>query len=993
MNLKFLLYCLFPVILFPACQPKTGSVENLKQGFLNPPDSARPGVYWYFMDGNVSKESITKDLEAMKQAGIGYVVYLEVNVGVPRGKVDFLSEEWQDIFGHAVKECERLGIFITLGTGPGWCGSGGPWVEGAQSMQHLVYSTAEVTGGGTQTIQLPKPAARIPFFGEWSLTPELKERSAAFYEDVAVLAFPSGSTLIGDDRTPGKDYGYLNMKEIDEKALYYRRPASSADSVRQYLSMSYEAQTGDKAIEKNQVIDLSDKLQADGSLSWDVPQGKWTVMRFGSRNNGAITRPAPTPGLGFEADKFDTISIKAHLDKFTGKLFQHIGFTKANPKGGLQMLHIDSWEMGAQNWTKHFREEFTKRRGYDPLPYYPLYAGHLVQNREESERFLWDLRQTAQELVIENHSGYIMKYAKRYGLGVSVEPYDMTPMADLELAASCDMPMCEFWSLGGFNTSATPGEGASVAHLLGQPVVPAEAFTAAGDGWRQHPASMKNQGEWAYAAGINRFVYHTFQHQALADSLRPGMTMGPYGVHWDRNQTWWPMSNAYHRYVARCQYLLQQGRTVADILYLAPEAAPFAFRAPISAYTGNHPAMPDRKAYNFDGCPPSMLYKAEVKDNQIVFPSGATYRILALPDFKTMTPALLKKITELVRDGASVIGLPPEKSPSLSNYPACDDELKTLIQELWGTGEVPETLTTRNFGKGKIIWGQDLQKKADNLYPHYDITAKILAEQTPEDFHTEGNIRYTHRTLDGADIYFVSNRSEKPVNEQCAFRITGKKPALWHPVTGQMRALPEYTEKGGQTIIPLKFDVDEGYFIVFSDEAGKPEGKTNFPEKNVLFTLTNPWTVSFDPKWGGPESIVFEQLSDWSKNENPGIKYYSGTAFYKTHFDCPANEKTLYLDLGKVKNMARVKLNGKDLGIVWTTPWQVDITKAVKKGDNELEIEVVNLWPNRLIGDEQLSEGEKRYTFTTAKHYNKNSPLLESGLLGPVSIGSVKYPK
>jgi hypothetical protein len=564
-------------------------------------------------------------------------------VGVPRGKVDFLSEEWQDLFGYAVKECERLGIFITLGTGPGWCGSGGPWVEGAQSMQHLVYSTTEVQGGGTQTIQLPEPEARRPFFGPWTVS-SVQDKWENFYEDVAVLAFPSGSSHIGDSRTPGQAYRENNMKEIDEKALYYRRPYSSADSVRPFLSMSYEAQPGDKPVEKSQIIDLTDKLQADGSLSWAVPEGQWTVMRFGSRNNGAVSRPAPQPGLGFEADKFDTLAMKSHLDNFTGKLFQHIGFTKANPKGGLQMLHIDSWEMGAQNWNARFREEFTKRRGYDPLPYYPLYAGVMVQNREESERFLWDLRQTAQELVVENHSGYVMKYAKRYGLGVSVEPYDMTPLADMELAASCDMPMCEFWSLGGYNTSYGVAEGTSVSHLLGQPVVPAESFTAV-DNWKQHPCSMKNQGEWAYAAGINRFVYHTFQHQSLPDDLRPGMTMGPYGVHWDRNQTWWPMSGAYHRYVARCQYMLQQGRTVADILYLAPETAPFVFRAPESAYEYENPMLPDRKGYNFDACPPSMLHKAAVKNNRIVFPSGATYRILVLPDFKTMTPELLEKIT------------------------------------------------------------------------------------------------------------------------------------------------------------------------------------------------------------------------------------------------------------------------------------------------------------------------------------------------------------
>ena len=993
---------LISVLAVFSCANSSG--QGLEIGFVNPPDSARPGVYWYFMDGNVSKESITKDLEAMKEAGIGYVVYLEVNVGVPRGKVDFLSEEWKDLFGYAVKECERLGIFITLGTGPGWCGSGGPWVEAAQSMQHLVYSSVEVTGGGTQTIQLHKPAPRMPFFGEETLTPELKERWEAFYEDVAVLAFPAGSTLIGTDLTPGKDYSFLNMKEIDEKALYYRRPYSSADSVRQYLSMSFEVQPGDKAIKKSQIIDLSDKLQSDGTLSWDVPQGKWMVMRFGSRNNGAITRPAPHPGLGFESDKFDTVAISAHLDQFTGKLFQHIGFTKSNSKGGLQMLHIDSWEMGAQNWTPRFRDEFIKRRGYDPLPYYPLYAGVMVENREESERFLWDMRQTAQELVVENHSGYVMKYAKRYGLGVSIEPYDMTPLADMELAASSDMPMCEFWSLGGFNTSFGVTEGTSVSHLLGQAVVPAESFTAV-DNWKQHPGSMKNQGEWAYAAGINRFVYHTFQHQSLPDSLRPGMTMGPYGVHWDRNQTWWPMVDAYHRYVSRCQYMLQQGRTVADVLYLAPEASPFVFRAPESAYEYENPMLPDRKGYNFDACPPSMLYKAEVKDNNIVFPGGATYRILVLPYFKTMTPELLKKIKELIRNGATMIGLPPEKSPSLSNYPLCDEELKALVLELWGAEETSETLTTRIFGKGKIIWGQELKNKSDNLYPHYDITAKILAESVPVDFESEGGIRYTHRTLNGADIYFVSNRTEKPTTETCKFRIIGSKPELWNPVSGEMRALPEYSQVGKQTIIPLRFDTNEGYFIVFRTEGLSPTSKTNFPEIHQLVVLDAPWTVSFDPKWGGPALAVFDRLTDWTQNSDSGIKYYSGTAIYKQTFDLPKSvAKSLFLDLGKVNNMARVKLNGKDLGVIWTFPWRVDISDAVKPSGNQLEIEVVNLWPNRLIGDEQLpddgtgngqwpkwlTEGKPRtsgrYTFTTYKHFDKNSPLLESGLIGPVKI-------
>lgn len=983
-------------------------VSSLEAGFKNPPSSARAGVYWYFMDGNFSREAVTKDLESMKQAGVGHVLFLEVNVGVPRGKVDFLSEEWQDLFAFAVRECKRLDIGMMLGIGPGWTGSGGPWVKGEESMQHLVYSSVEVAGGGRQTIALPKPAPKEPFFG---MAHEAHQEWADFYQDVAVLAFPAGATVF--DTSYVVDGGYLLMREIEERALYYRKPYSSLPfGVKEYLSTceSYAARAGDAPVDKDRVVDLTAQLQPDGSLTWDAPAGKWTVMRFGSRNNGNATRPAPTPGVGLEADKLDTAAMNRHLEQFTEKLFRRAGFTKADSRGGLQMLHMDSWEMGSQNWTPRFREEFTRRRGYDPQPFYPAYAGVMVQSREASERFLWDVRQTVQELVLEYHAGHVKRYAHRYGMTFSVEPYDMTPISDLELAAAADVPMCEFWSLGmGYNTSFGTGEGASAAHLLGQPVVPAEAFTAnwGADGWLQHPASMKNEGEWAWASGINRFLYHTFAHQALPDSLRPGMTMGGYGVHWDRNQTWWYLSRAYHDYVARSQHLLQQGRTVADVLYLTPEGAPHVFRAPESALEGDDPMMPDRKGYNFDACPPSLLYQASVKDHRVTFPSGATYRLLVLPAFETMTPALLKKITELANDGAAIVGLPPKKSPSLSGYPECDNEVQTLAQALWGDANPPATLTVRPFGKGKIIWGEELKTNADRLYPHYDLTAKILSDSVPPDFSSPGQIRYMHRTGKEVDVYFVSNRTDRAVEAVCQFRITGKQPELWHPVTGKICALPEYAAEKELTSIPLRFDVHEGYFIVFRSKARKPAHAANFPKSQQhRATLNAPWTVSFDPKWGGPESVVFDKLIDWTAHPEHGVKYYSGTAFYRQSFDMPdyTQGSTLYLDLGKVKNMARVRLNGKDLGAVWTAPWRVDVSKSLKPKNNELEIEVVNLWANRLIGDELLPydgpehgrwpdwllEGKPRtsgrYTFAAYRHYNQDAPLLESGLIGPVSI-------
>ena len=369
-----------------------GKDDLLKQGFINPPDSARPGVYWYFMDGNLNREGMTADLESMKKAGIGYVLFLEVNVGVPRGKIDFLSEEWQELYKHAVREAERVGIRVILGSGPGWAGSGGPWVTPAQSMTHLVASETTVTGPAKFNGKLPVPENKKPFFGEGSLTPNLKKIRDEWYENVAVLAFPENGSI-------------EKIEGTDEKALYYRAPYTSQPGVLPYIKTyaNYNESKG-SAIDPGSVIRIMGRLHKDGTLEWEVPPGKWTIMRFVRRNNGAVTRPAPEPGLGFEADKFDTASFDAHYDAYIGKLIRKVQPQKDKSAGGWTMIHIDSWEMGAQNWSPDFREEFKKRRGNDLLPFLPVYTGRIVGSREISERFLWDLRQTSNELIIENHS-------------------------------------------------------------------------------------------------------------------------------------------------------------------------------------------------------------------------------------------------------------------------------------------------------------------------------------------------------------------------------------------------------------------------------------------------------------------------------------------------------------------------------------------------------------------------------------------------------------
>jgi hypothetical protein len=886
-----------------------------------------------------------------------------------------------------VEEAERLDLQITLNAGPGWTGSGGPWVKAEQSMQHVVAEGIEVSGPSRFDGVVPRPEPRPPYFGDAGFPDWLKQARQDFYADVAVLAVPRTNE---DAR----------IADIDEKALYVREPYTSRPNVKPYLlaPSSRPEPPANAVVSLEDVLDISDQMQPDGRLIWDVPEGEWTILRFGRRNTGANTRPAPEPGLGFESDKFDPAALDAHFDSFVGRLLRAVGPRPVDRATGWTMLHIDSWEMGSQNWTDGFAEDFQRRRGYDPMPYLPVMTGRIVESLEVSERFLWDLRLTAQELVLENHAGHLKELGRQHGFGLSIEPYDMNPTSDMALGGVADVPMCEFWSKGfGFDSTFSCIESTSIGHTLGKTIVAAEAFTAGSDeAWQLYPAAMKNQGDWAFATGINRLVFHRYAHQPWLDR-RPGMTMGPYGVHWDRTQTWWPMVSAYHEYIARCQFLLRQGVPVADICYLVPEGAPHVFRPPASALEGE---LQDRRGYNFDGCAPETLIDlASVVDGQIVFPGGAVYQLLVLPTVDTMTPALLRKIIELVESGATVVGSPPRKSPSLSGYPQCDDEVQALAAAVWGAAEDPRETTWSNAGDGRVVWGGDLHMIGDPeayppLYPEYDATAAVLAAMNmPPDFESTGPIRHTHRRTERDEIYFVANRSGEMVTATCTFRVTGLRPQCWDPLTASMRDLPEFADENGRTAISLCFEPYQSFFIVFREDSAKPEitvaaGK-NCPRTTVVAKLEGPWEVAFDPEFGGPENVQFDSLDDWSTRPEPGIKHYSGIGSYRSVFDCSriadVVDRPVYLDLGEVHSIARVRLNGEDLGIVWCAPWRVEISNHVKSQGNLVEIAVANLWPNRLIGDSAMPE-EERVSWTTWSPYKPESPLLPSGLIGPVQI-------
>ncbi|MEN6424696.1 MAG: glycosyl hydrolase [Phycisphaerales bacterium] len=1116
-----------------------GQARDLQADFRDPPPSARPWVYWFFMDGNLSREGMTADLEAMKQAGIGGVILMEVDVGVPKGPVRFMSEPWRELFKHAVTEAERLGLQMDLNAGPGWTGSGGPWVKPEQSMQHIVASETRVVGSRRFDGVLPQPQPRPPFFGP--VPSQMEPLRSGFYRDVAVLAFP----------TPADGPG---IADLDDKALYVRAPYSSQPGVKPFLPApaDYPPWPG---IAPGSIVDLTDRMDSNGRLTWDVPEGDWTILRFGRTTTGANTRPAPEPGLGFECDKFDPAALDAHFDAFVGTLLQEVGPRPADRTTGWTMLHIDSWEMGSQNWSGRFPEEFRRRRGYDPLPYLPVVTGRVVESLEISERFLWDLRQTAQELVIENHAQHLKVLGRRHGFSLSIEPYDMNPCSDLSLGGVADVPMCEFWAEGhGFDTAFSCIEATSIAHTLGRQVVAAEAFTSGDkEAWRLHPGAMKRQADWAFCMGINRFVFHRYAHQPWLDR-RPGMTMGPYGVHYERTQTWWPMVGAWHQYLARCQAMLQRGRTVADICYLAPEGAPHVFRPPASALQGSGP-VPDRKGYNFDGCAPeTLLAGAKVRNRQVVLPSGAAYRVLVLPGMETMTPRLVEKIRDLVRAGATVIGPRPLKSPSLSEYPKCDAQVQHLAKELWGpAASATDETRERRVGKGRVIivkptapsesqslslpastrwiWhpegspaavtpvgtrlfrrtftveagvqiesarlmmtadnafevrvndkqaGQGdnfkqlyifdvagLIKSGDNLlgvraenagdapnpagligaliigfsdgrevtiptdsqwlsaesdqatwraamelgesgmspwgridqiagqqefpdlYCDYDLVAGVLRKMdVPPDFESDANLRYPHRRDGNADIYFVANPADQPVDAQCSFRVTGKRPELWDPMTGSVRPSGRFVEKDKRTRMQLSLEPCGSAFVVFGK---KPLGRriaAREPWSTLSreFEIAGPWEVRFEPNRGAPEMVVMAALADWSKHPDAGVKYFSGQATYRTTFTLDPTgdrEPGWLLDLGRVEVMAQVKLNGTDLGVLWKAPYQVEITEAIQPGENTLEVTVANLWPNRMIGDQFLPP-EQRTTWATWNPYTKDSPLLESGLLGPV---------
>lgn len=738
-----------------------------------------------------------------------------------------------------------------------------------------------------------------------------------------------------------------------------------------------EPDSPDLTVRADQVLNLSKNMAKDGALRWDVPAGEWIVLRTGITPTGVKNAPASPEGTGFEIDKMNRQVAAAHFEAFMGKLLARM---PAADRKALRHVVADSYEMGGQNWTDGFADTFRTRYGYDPLPWLPVLSGRVVGGADQSERFLWDLRRLVADRIAGDYVGGLRDLCEKNGLRLWLENYGHWgfPGEFLQYGGQSHDIGGEFWESGDLGLVELRAA-SSAAHVYAKPVVSAEAFTSAGPHWTMDPFWQKRRCDWAITEGINHFVLHVYIHQPWEDRV-PGIN-APFGTEFNRHNTWFPQAGPWIDYLRRTHFLLQQGKYVADVAYFIGEDTP--------KMTGAcRPELP--AGYSFDYVNAEAIERRmQIKDGKFVLPDGMSYRLLVLPELTTMRPAVLRKLRDLVAAGGAILGPPPTRSPSLQDYPACDEEVKKLASEIWGRCD-GKRVRAANFGQGSVFRNTDIQSSLTRLRVARDIDGL-----DPKSF------LWLHRTTTEGEVYFISCQADQSLAVSPSFRVkAGLRPELWDAVTARHRDLPEFHEKNDRTIVPLEFEPRQSLFVVFRS-GGEPsslssagrggqvttgEGK-NFPTLKPAGELTGPWTVKFDPKWGGPESAVFDTLEDWSKRPEDGIRYYSGTATYTKTFDLPATAsgKPLYLDLGIVKSMARVRLNGKDLGLVWTAPWHVDISDTVKPKGNELEIVVTNTWANRIIGDSKLPQ-EKRLTWTVYPHLGPDSPLLPAGLLGPVRI-------
>lgn len=828
------------------------------------------------------------------------------------------------------------------------------------------------------------------------------------------------------------------LEKIHTKAARMRTQPEVSDHSKQVIP---EAQQ----IPLDQIVDLTDRLQPNGELDCNLPEGEWTILRFGHTTNGNEVKPASERAKGLEVDKMDAEAIEYHVKNgMLGKMCDFLG-----PLTGKVFvdINVDSWEAGCQTWTRKFLEQFSQRRGYDGRKWLITLTGRIVGDVDRTERFLWDYRRTVGDLIAENFYGKLRELLNKRGIRLEAEApgIGMPCQVDqIQCLGKIDIPQGEFWLSG----EADPQHGwkggqdntkepAVAAHVYGKKIVSCESFTSFGhhDGWTQDPYRLKPVGDRQFCNGMNEIVFHRYAHQP--DDRFPGMSLGQFGLNFERTLTWWEQGRDWMDYLTRCSYMLREGRFFADVCYYYGEDVPNSawYFAPgaIDPRQRMKPILPN--GYDYDVCDRTILDLMRVEDGFVVLPSGMRYQYLVLPESARFTPGALQKVYELVMAGATVIGPKPSTSPSLTDYPNADKTIQELAAKLWLT---PADSAEHRVGKGRVITEKSFEKilAKDGLQPDFK------AESQNKDFE----VRYIHRVLPNGHTYFVSNQKDRPEEVVVDCRVTGLVPEIWNPLTGKTSDVAMYQDDGTSTRVALRMENYDSQFLVFkkaspsrgavvdllkdgqslrsvkSGAAALPENapsilvtkkgglrlnawepgryelvfangaKADVDVKNIPKPeiLPEKWMVSFQKDRSAPEGqVAFDKLESWTQRPEDGIRYFSGTASYQQEVNLSSDRlkpgNRVYLDLGDVRHLAEVVVNDKPVGIAWKPPFRVDITDAAKPGANKVEVRVTNVWKNRLIGDQKLPQKD-RITWTFYPFYKADAPLVESGLLGPVRV-------
>jgi hypothetical protein len=1099
-------------LLSIAAIAQTGaSNDTLFKNFQTPPNTAKPRVWWHWMNGNITKDGIQKDLEWMHRAGIGGFQNFDAALATPQiveKRLTYMTTEWKDAFRFTTKLADSLHLEMAIAGSPGWSESGGPWVKPEDGMKKIVWTEMRVTGGAsnikiTAQTGVTGPLQNIPMLSGFGETVDAS-KLPVFYKDVAVVAFklpaadkslselgavvtssggnftlaqltdgdvgtnnllprdsatgfgwiqfafPQPQTIKAITMVGGGNPGVFGMGadakdsrklEASDDGVNYRVvciippgavlqqtidiPATTAkyfrvtiknppmasnpgaafgfggpvkdiggteiaeivlhtaDRINMFEEKDAFAPVGDlntkltasanDLIATTDIIDLTNKLNADGTLNWTAPDGEWEVVRFGYSLMGITNHPASPEATGLEVDKLDPVAVKKY---FTNYLDQYENATGGlmGKKGGLQFMVTDSWEAGAQNWTANLPAEFEKRRGYSIIPWIPVLTGYVVKSAEASEQFLFDYRKTLSEMVAEYHYDALTNILAQYGMKRYSESHESgrALIADgMDVKRKAFVPMSAMWTPSILNGGDQTGyqadirESASTAHIYGQNLVAAESLTAFGIGgtaWSYCPENLKPTADLELANGLNRFVIHCSVHQPTDDKI-PGLGLGPFGQWFNRHETWAEEANVWTAYLSRSSYLLQQGKFVSDVVYYYGEDNNIT-----SLFGRKLPAIPEGYNYDFINAD-ALVNLLSVKDGMLVTPSGMRYRVLVLDSNATrMSLPVLKKINALVKAGATIAGVKPTMPLGLSDNA---DEFSTLVNETWSSSNSKVT-------EGKSI--SDVLN-AMNIAPDFTYTKP----------QSNTKLLYVHRKLSDRDIYWVDSRNDAVQDVVATFRIEGKVPEIWHPETGRKEAA-SYGIANGATKVDLHLSPNDAVFVIFKDNALKTSVTLPAAEEKALTTVDGSWKVDFQKDRGAPASATFDKLASFTENTDEGIKYFSGTATYTKTITASADwfkkDEELWLDLGSIKNLAEVIVNGKSLGIVWKKPFRVNITSALKQGENKLEIKVTDLWVNRLIGDAQPNVAHK-ITYTTMPFYQANSKLQPAGLLGPVQVMSV----